>query len=74
MKNEKKEIRQPRGSLTMTAFFTLLIFSLYGVLLYGRSASAYIRQSRSIETIQNIYARDVDNATQIAGQLEATED
>ena len=50
------------GSLTITAIFTVLIFSLYGILLYGRSASSYIRQSKSIETIQNIYAQDVPNA------------
>ena len=30
------------GSLTITALFTVLIFSLYGILLYARSASSYI--------------------------------
>ena len=48
----KKGEKNERGSLTMTAFVTLLIFSLYGILLFGRSASAYIRQTSSIETIQ----------------------
>lgn len=61
-----------RGSLTMIAFFTMLIFSLYGILLYGRSASAYIRQTSSIETIQNAYSADVENAADIAEKLGAT--
>ena len=65
-------MKNNRGSLTMTAFFTMLIFSLYGILLYARSASAYIRQSKSIETIKAIYAQDVPNAVQIAQSLGST--
>ena len=57
------------GSLTIIAIFTILIFSLYGILLYAKSASAYIRQTKSIETIKNVYARDVPNAAIIAKQL-----
>lgn len=53
----------------MIAFFTILIFSLYGILVYGRSASSYIRQTSSIETIQNAYATDVANAVDIAESL-----
>lgn len=56
----------------MIAFYTILIFSLYGVLVYGRSASAYIRQNTSIETIQNAYAADVDDAVSIAESLGAS--
>lgn len=65
-------MKNNRGSLTIIAIFTVLIFSLYGVLLYARSASAYIRQSKSIETIQRAYAQDVPNAAKIAEQLGAT--
>ena len=65
--NKNKE----RGSLTMTALITLLIFSLYGILLYGRSASSYIRQTSSIESIQNTYSQDVERAAIIAEQLGA---
>ena len=56
----------------MIAFFTILMFSLYGILVYGRSASAYIRQTSSIETIQKAYAADVSNAASIAESLGAT--
>lgn len=66
------KMKNQRGSVTMIAFFTMLIFSLYGILLYGRSASSYIRQSSSIETIQNAYSADVEHAAQIAEMLGAT--
>ena len=65
-------MKSQRGSLTMIAFFTILIFSLYGILLYGRSASSYIRQTSSIETIQKAYSHDVKNAAQIAETLGAS--
>ena len=61
-----------RGSLTIIAIFTVLIFSLYGILLYARSASSYNRQTKSIEKIQQIYAQDVPNAATIAEQLGAS--
>lgn len=56
----------------MTAFFTMLIFSLYGLLLFGRSASSYNRQTYSIEKIQSIYSQDVANAARIAEVLGAS--
>lgn len=65
-------MKNNRGSLTITALFTVLMFSLYGILLYARSASSYIRQTKSIETIQAIYAQDVPNAARIAEQMEAS--
>jgi len=67
----KENRKKQKGSLTMTAFFTILIFSLYGIILFGRSASAYNRQTSSIETIQNIYSQDVTNAARIAESLGA---
>lgn len=69
---KKKVMKKEKGSLTMIAFFTILIFSLYGILLYGKSASAYIRQTKSIEAIQNAYAEDINNAANIAEGLGAT--
>lgn len=65
-------MKNQRGSLTMIAFFTILIFSLYGILVYGRSASSYIRQTSSIETIQKAYSVDVENAVNIAESMNAT--
>ncbi|MBQ9314758.1 MAG: hypothetical protein IJ220_07205 [Clostridia bacterium] len=65
-------MKKKTGSLTMTAFFTMLIFSLYGILLFGRSASSYNRQTSSIEKIQSIYSQDVENAPQIAEMLGAS--
>ena len=64
-------MKKEKGSLTMIAFFTILIFSLYGILLYGKSASAYIRQTKSIESIQNAYAEEINNAANIAEGLGA---
>ena len=60
-----------RGSLTIVAIFTILVFSLYGVLLYARSASAYLRQSDSIASIQKAYVQDVPNAVHMAQQMGA---
>ncbi len=65
-------MKNQRGSLTLIALFTILVFSLYGIILYGRSASAYITQSSAIETIQNAYSANVENAAQIARQLGAS--
>ena len=56
----------------MIAFFTMLVFSLYGILIYGKSASSYIRQTNSIKTIQDVYAKDVPNAAEIAERLNAS--
>ncbi len=56
----------------MIAFFTLLVFSLYGIILYGKSASSYIRQSNSIETIKSTYSKDISNAGSIAESIGAT--
>lgn len=65
-------MKNQRGSLTMIAFFTMLIFSLYGILVFGKSASSYIRQTSSIETIQRAYSADIENAVNIAESLNAT--
>lgn len=62
-------MKNQRGSLTLIALFTILVFSLYGIILYGKSASAYITQTSSIETIQKAYSKDLNNAVQIAKQL-----
>ena len=62
-------MKNQRGSITMIALFTILIFSLYGILLFGRSASSFIRQSSSIETIQNAYSVDVENANLIVERV-----
>lgn len=64
-------MKNQRGSLTMIAFFTILLFSLYGIIVFGRSASSYIRQTSSIETIQKAYSADVENAVGIAESLGA---
>ena len=47
----------------------MLIFSLYGIIFYGNSVSAYIRNARAIESIQNIYSGDINNAYKIAENL-----
>ena len=62
MKNEK-------GAITLVIFVAMLIFSLYGIIFYGNSASSFIRQKRTIEKIQNIYSGDIDNAYEIAEKL-----
>lgn len=58
-----------RGSITMTALMAMLIFSLYGIALYGRSVSAYKIQEKEIEQIQNAYSGDVGRAYEIADAL-----
>lgn len=65
-------MKNQRGSVTMIAFFTMLVFSLFGILVYSRSASSYIRQTSSIETIQEAYSKDVKNAVDIADSLGAS--
>ena len=65
-------MKKQKGSLTLIAFFTVLVFSLYGILVYGRSASSYIRQTNSIKTIQQTYAKDVNDAANIARKLGAS--
>ena len=50
----------------------MLIFSLYGILVFGKSASSYIRQTSSIETIQRAYSADIENAVNIAESLNAS--
>lgn len=62
MKNEK-------GAITLVIFVAMLIFSLYGIIFYGNSASSFIRQTRTIEKIQSIYSGDIDNAYEIAEKL-----
>lgn len=63
-------MKSERGSLTLIAFYTLLVFSLYGMLLYGRSASAVIKQNKMIVAIQKTYARDVYMHDEIARNVE----
>ena len=58
-----------RGSITMTALMGMLIFSLYGIALYGRSVSAYKIQEKEILQIQNVYSGDVGRAYEIADSL-----
>lgn len=62
MKNE-------RGAVTIAIFVAMLIFSLYGIIFYGNSASAYVRQTRTLETIQKNYSGDISNAYEIAEKL-----
>lgn len=58
-----------KGAITITIFFAMLLFSIYGIIFYGNSASAYLRQSRSIKAIQDTYSGDIENAYQIAENL-----
>lgn len=62
MKNE-------RGAITLAICIAMLIFSLYGIIFYGNSASAYIRQTKTIESIQKVYSKDIENAHKIAETL-----
>lgn len=59
-----------RGSITMTALMAMLIFSLYGIAMYGRSVSAYKIQELEILQIQKAYSGDVERAYEIADRLE----
>lgn len=63
-------MKKERGSVTIAVLVAMLIFSLYGIIFYGNSASAYIRQTRAIESIQRAYSKDVENAYQIVETLE----
>ena len=58
-----------RGSITLTALMAMLIFSLYGIALYGRSVSIYSLQEKQIKQIQEIYSGDVTRAHEIADAL-----
>lgn len=58
-----------KGAVTIAVLVAMLIFSLYGMAFYGNSASAYIRQTRTIEAIQRAYSKDVENAYQIVETL-----
>ena len=63
-------MKKEKGAVTMVIFIAMLIFSLYGTIFYGNSVSAFIRQSKMIESIQEVYAKDIDNAYEIAASLE----
>lgn len=58
-----------RGSITLTALMAMLIFSLYGIALYGRSVSIYSLQEKQIKQIQEIYSGDIPRAHEIADAL-----
>ncbi len=58
-----------RGSITLTALMAMLIFSIYGIALYGRSVSSYKIQEAEIERIQKAYAQDVERMYEIADAL-----
>lgn len=60
---------EKRGSITLTALMAMLVFSLYGVALYGRSVSMYKLQELQIEQIQEAYSGDVNRAYEIADAL-----
>ena len=62
-------MNKEKGAITIAIFVAMLIFSLYGIIFYGNSASAYIRQTRTLESIQNIYSGDIENAYDIAEKL-----
>lgn len=63
-------MRNEKGSVTIAILIAMLIFSIYGIVFYGNSASAYIRQTRTIEAIQKVYSKDVENAHKIVETLE----
>lgn len=62
-------MKNNRGSITMVALMAMLVLSLYGVILYGRSVSAYLVQESQIEQLQRIYSGDVEYAYEIAERL-----
>ena len=62
-------MNKEKGAITLTIFIAMLIFSLYGIIFYGNSVSNYIRNERAIESIQNIYSGDINNAYQIAEKI-----
>ena len=63
-------MKSEEGSVTIAILIAMLIFSIYGIVFYGNSASAYIRQTRTIEDIQKVYSKDVENAHKIVETLE----
>ena len=63
-------MKKEKGAITMAIFVAMLIFSLYGIAFYGKSAMSYIRQSRIIQSIQETYSKDIPNAYEIAESLE----
>lgn len=58
-----------RGSITMVALMSMLVLSIYGVILYGRSVSDYLVQESQIEQIQKTYSTDVNAAYEIADRI-----
>lgn len=62
-------MKNKRGSITMVALMAMLVLSLYGVILYGRSVSAYLVQESQIEQLQKIYSGDVEYAYEIAERI-----
>lgn len=63
-------MKMQKGSVSIAILIAMLIFSIYGIVFYGNSASAYIRQTRTIEAIQKVYSKDVEKAYQIVETLE----
>lgn len=63
-------MRNEKGAVTIAVLVAMLIFSLYGIIFYANSASAFIRQTRTIESIQRTYSKDVEKAYQIVETLE----
>ena len=62
-------MKKEKGAITLVIFVAMLLFSLYGIIFYGNSASSFIRQTRIIEKIQNVYSEDIENAYEIAEKL-----
>ena len=62
-------MKHEKGAITIAIFVAMLIFALYGIIFYGNSASAYIRQTRTLEAIQKMYSGDIANAYEIAEKL-----
>lgn len=58
-----------KGSITMVALMSMLVLSIYGVILYGRSVSDYLVQESQIEQIQKTYSTDVNTAYEIADRM-----
>ena len=63
-------MKSEEGSVTIAILIAMLIFSIYCIVFYGNRASAYIRQTRTIEAIQKVYSKDVENAHKIVETLE----
>ena len=58
-----------KGSITMVALMSMLVLSIYGVILYGRSVNDYLVQESQIEQIQKTYSTDVNVAYEIADRI-----